>query len=45
MTSLVTGVVGLRLAGDAVLDLWQPDDAAGGDRAAARQSCWRAPSR
>ena len=37
VTSLVTGVVGLRLAGDAVLDLWQPDDAAGGDRAAARQ--------
>ena len=24
VTSLVTGVVGLRLAGDAVLDLWQP---------------------
>ena len=37
VTSLVTGVVGLRLAGDAVLDLWQRDDAAGGDRAAARQ--------
>jgi uncharacterized membrane protein YccC len=37
VTSLVTGVVGLRLAGDAVLDLWQPDDAAGGDRTAARQ--------
>jgi hypothetical protein len=37
VTSLVTGVVGLRLAGDAVLDLWQHDDAAGGDRTAARQ--------
>jgi uncharacterized membrane protein YccC len=37
VTSLVTGVVGLRLAGDAVLDLWQPDDVAGGDRTAARQ--------
>ena len=32
VTSLVTGVVGLRLAGDAVLDLWQHDDAADGDR-------------
>jgi hypothetical protein len=37
VTSLVTGVVGLRLAGDAVLDLWQRDGAAGGDRAAARR--------
>jgi hypothetical protein len=38
VTSLVTGVVGLRLAGDAVLELWQqPDDEAGGDRAAARR--------
>jgi uncharacterized membrane protein YccC len=38
VTSLVTGVVGLRLAGDAVLDLWRDDDAiAGGDRAAARR--------
>ena len=37
VTSLVTGVVGLRLAGDAVLDLWQEDDAAGGDRTAARR--------
>jgi len=36
VTGLVTGVVGLRLAADAVLDLWQRDDAAGGDRAAAR---------
>ncbi len=37
VTSLVTGVVGLRLAGDAVVDLWQRDDGAGGgDRAAAR---------
>jgi uncharacterized membrane protein YccC len=38
ITSLVTGVAGLRLAADAVLDLWQRDDGqAGGDRAAARQ--------
>ena len=37
VTSLVTGVVGLRLAGDAVLDLWQHDDAADGDRTAARR--------
>ncbi len=36
VTSLVTGVVGLRLAGDAVLDLWRSDEAAGGDRTAAR---------
>jgi uncharacterized membrane protein YccC len=38
VTSLVTGVVGLRLAGDAVLDLWQLDDDPGtGDRATARR--------
>ena len=37
VTGLITGVAGLRLAGDAVLDLWQRDDAPGGDRAAARQ--------
>ena len=37
VTSLVTGVVGLRLAGDAVLDLWHPTTAAGGDRTAARR--------
>jgi uncharacterized membrane protein YccC len=37
-TSLVTGVVALRLAADAVLDLWQRDDGqAVGDRTAARQ--------
>jgi hypothetical protein len=36
VTSLATGVVGLRLAADAVLDLWQGDDDAGGDRTAAR---------
>jgi hypothetical protein len=37
VTSLVTGVVGLRLAGDAVLELWRHDDESGGDRAAARR--------
>jgi uncharacterized membrane protein YccC len=37
VTSLVTGVIGLRLAGDAVLDLWERDESASGDRAAARQ--------
>lgn len=38
VTSLVTGVAGLRLAGDAVLDLWRRDDGvAAGDRAAARR--------
>jgi uncharacterized membrane protein YccC len=37
-TSLVTGVAAIRLAADAVLDLWQRDDGqAIGDRAAARQ--------
>jgi uncharacterized membrane protein YccC len=37
VASLVTGVAGLRLAADAVLDLWRRDDPAGGDRTAARQ--------
>jgi uncharacterized membrane protein YccC len=37
VTSLVTGVAGIRLAADAVTDLWQRDDGtAVGDRAAAR---------
>lgn len=36
VTGLLTGVVGLRLAGDAVLDLWERDDGrSGGDRSAA----------
>jgi hypothetical protein len=38
MAGLVTGVAGLRLEADAVLDLWRGDDGqAGGDMAAARQ--------
>ena len=38
VTSLVTGVAGLRLAADAVLDLWRHEEGqATGDRAAARQ--------
>ncbi|MDX6686060.1 MAG: hypothetical protein QOF86_2188 [Baekduia sp.] len=37
VTSLVTGVAGLRLAADAVLDLWQTGGTDGGDRAAARR--------
>jgi hypothetical protein len=37
VTSLVTGVVGVRLAADAVLDLWDGDGARGGNRAAARR--------
>ncbi len=38
VTGLVTGVAGLRLAADAVLDLWRrDDDETGGDRAAARR--------
>src|SRR6202035_1156751 len=37
VTRLVTGVAGLRLAGDAVLDLWQHEDGSDtGDRLAAR---------
>ena len=37
VAGLVTGVVGLRLEADAVLDLWRDDDGqAGGDAAAAR---------
>jgi hypothetical protein len=42
ITSLVTGVGGLRLAADAVLDLWQREDgSATGDRAAARKELLR----
>lgn len=37
MTALVTGVAGLRLAADAVLDLWRRAGPDGGDRAAARR--------
>jgi uncharacterized membrane protein YccC len=37
VTSLVTGIAGLRLSGDAVLDLWQGAGSADGDRAAARR--------
>jgi uncharacterized membrane protein YccC len=43
VTSLVTGVGGLRLAADAVLDLWQREDGAStGDRAEARRELLRA---
>jgi hypothetical protein len=37
VTRLVTGVAGVRLAADAVLDLWENDGARGGDRSAARR--------
>jgi uncharacterized membrane protein YccC len=37
VSSLVTGPVALRTAGDAVLDLWQSDRAEQGDRAGARR--------
>jgi uncharacterized membrane protein YccC len=37
VTSLMTGVTGVRLAADAVLDLWDGGVAGGGDRAAARR--------
>ena len=36
-TRLVTGVTGVRLAADAVLELWQSDDAQAGDRGPARR--------
>lgn len=42
ITRLVSGVTGLRLAADAVLDLWQrDDDPVSGDRAAARMELLR----
>jgi uncharacterized membrane protein YccC len=42
VTSLVTGVAGLRLAADAILDLWQHEDGpAAGDRAPARRELLR----
>jgi uncharacterized membrane protein YccC len=37
VTSLVTGVAALRLAGDAVLDLWQSNEPARGDRRVERR--------
>ena len=38
VTTLITGVAGLRLAADAVLDLWEREDGTStGDRGAARQ--------
>jgi uncharacterized membrane protein YccC len=37
ITGLVTGVTGVRLAADAVLDLWDGDGARGGDRSSARR--------
>jgi uncharacterized membrane protein YccC len=46
VTRLVTGVGGLRLAGDAVLDLWSRDDgSADGDRSAARKEVLEASER
>ena len=42
MTSLVTGAAGLRLTGDAVLELWQREDGSvAGDRTAAREELLR----
>jgi Fusaric acid resistance protein-like len=37
VTALVTGIAGLRLAADAVVELWQGDDPDGGERAGARR--------
>jgi uncharacterized membrane protein YccC len=46
VAGLVTGVVGLRLEADAVLDLWRgDDDQAGGDVAAARHEILAAAER
>ncbi len=43
VTGLITGVVGLRLAADAVLDLWRGDDCQSpGERAAARRELLKA---
>jgi uncharacterized membrane protein YccC len=44
VTSLLAGVIGLRLAGDAVLDVWSGDGVAGGERAAARRELVAAAS-
>ena len=46
VTRLVTGISGLRLAADAILDLWQREDgAAAGDRAAARRELLQSSER
>jgi uncharacterized membrane protein YccC len=37
VTALLAGVIGLRLAGDAVLDVWSGEGVAGGERDAARR--------
>jgi uncharacterized membrane protein YccC len=42
VTALVTGVTGIRLASDAVLDLWREDGAASGDRTTARRELMQA---
>jgi len=46
MTPLLSGVRGLRLAGDAILDLWQAErGASGGDRTAARSELLKSSRR
>jgi hypothetical protein len=45
VTTLVTGVVGVRLAADAVLDLWDGDGGAGADVGAATSYLQRAGAR
>ncbi|HEV7161859.1 MAG TPA: FUSC family protein [Solirubrobacteraceae bacterium] len=46
VTSLVTGVSGLRLAADAILEMWQREDGSdGGDRSGAREELLRASER
>jgi len=46
MTPLLSGVGGLRLAGDAILDLWQAEKGArSGDRAAARSELLKSSKR
>jgi len=37
VTSLLSGVGGLRLAAEAILDLWRAEDGTGGDRTAVRE--------
>jgi uncharacterized membrane protein YccC len=45
VTRLVNGVAGLRLAADAVLELWENDGARGGNRSAARRELTGAAAR
>ena len=45
VTSLLSGVGGLRLAADAILDLWQAEHGSGGDRTAVREQLLKSSER